>query len=71
VAGLTLRANGVDLPADTLVQMVQLSREQGLGGVAIFHHTPLMAGDQQVARALVEKGGLDQVAALPSWAASA
>ena len=71
VAGLTLKANGVELPAETLVQMVQLCREQGLGGMALFHHTPLMGGDQRVARALREKGGLDQVAVLPSWGATA
>ncbi|MEB3256843.1 MAG: family 10 glycosylhydrolase [Cyanobacteriota bacterium] len=71
VAGLTLRANGVDLPADTLVQMVQLCREQGLGGISLFHHTPLMGSDQQIARALQEKGGLNQVAVLPSLAAPA
>lgn len=52
VAGLTLRANGQDLEEATLLEMVRISREAGLGGVALFHHTPLMGGDQRMARAL-------------------
>jgi uncharacterized lipoprotein YddW (UPF0748 family) len=53
VAGLTLRANGQDLEEATLLEMVRLSRKAGLGGVALFHHTPLMEGDQHIARALL------------------
>ena len=66
VAGLTLRANGRDLEADTLLEMVRLSRRAGLGGVAFFHHTPLVAGDQTIARALRERGGFDGVAQGPN-----
>jgi uncharacterized lipoprotein YddW (UPF0748 family) len=43
VAGLALRPNGRDLEADTLRRMVHLSRQEGLGGVAVFHLTPLLA----------------------------
>lgn len=57
VAGLTLRANGQDLAASTLLEMVRLARQEGLAGVAIFHHTPLMGGDQQIARALLSQRG--------------
>ncbi|MFN6355577.1 MAG: family 10 glycosylhydrolase [Cyanobacteriota bacterium] len=66
VAGLALRANGQDLDADTLVQMVRLSRQEGLGGVAIFHHTPLVAGEQRIAQALRVSGGFDHLAEVPS-----
>ncbi|MFO0057321.1 MAG: hypothetical protein ACK55B_05810, partial [Cyanobacteriota bacterium] len=66
VAGLALRANGQDLDADTLVQMVRLSRQEGLGGVAIFHHTPLVAGEQRIGQALRISAGFDQVAEVPS-----
>jgi hypothetical protein len=55
VAGLTLRANGQDLEEATLMEMVRLSRKAGLGGVALFHHTPLMGSDQSIARALKEQ----------------
>ncbi|MEB3195027.1 MAG: family 10 glycosylhydrolase [Cyanobacteriota bacterium] len=65
VAGLTLRANGQDLDTDTVLRMVQLARREGLGGVAIFHHTPLVGGEQTIARALVERGGFDQLAVGP------
>jgi uncharacterized lipoprotein YddW (UPF0748 family) len=71
VAGLTLRANGQDVDVDTLMQMVRLSREAGLGGLALFHHTPLMAGEQRIARALLDRGGFDQVARVPREAALA
>jgi uncharacterized lipoprotein YddW (UPF0748 family) len=56
VAGLTLRANGQDLEEATLLEMVRLSRKAGLGGVALFHHTPLMEGNLHIARALLERG---------------
>jgi uncharacterized lipoprotein YddW (UPF0748 family) len=62
VAGLTLRANNKDLTAEDLLQMVDLSRREGLGGVALFHHTPLMMGDRELALALHDRGGFDQVA---------
>ncbi len=62
VAGLALRANGQDLDADTALQMVRLSRLEGLGGVALFHHTPLMAGEGKIALALREREGFDQQA---------
>lgn len=62
VAGLALRANGQDLDADTALQMVRLSRVEGLGGVALFHHTPLIAGERRIALALREKEGFDQLA---------
>jgi len=65
VAGLTLRANGQDLEVNTLLEMVRLSRQEGLGGVAVFHHTPLVAGDQRIARALLNEGGFDQLAGVP------
>ncbi|MFM9046614.1 MAG: glycoside hydrolase family 10 protein, partial [Cyanobium sp.] len=55
VAGLTLRANGQDLDADTVSQMVQIAREEGLGGVSIFHHTPLVGGDQRMARVWLDR----------------
>ena len=51
VAGLTLRANGRTLPAETLRRMVRLSRQEGLGGVAVFHLTPLLAGETPLALA--------------------
>ena len=57
VAGLTLRANGQNLEEATLLEMVRISREAGLGGVALFHHTPLMGGDQRIARALLSQRG--------------
>ncbi|MFM7465598.1 MAG: family 10 glycosylhydrolase [Cyanobium sp.] len=57
VAGLSLRANGQDLEEATLLEMVRISREAGLGGVALFHHTPLMGGDQRIARALLSQRG--------------
>lgn len=56
VAGLTLRANGLDLSVDTVLGMERLSRQQGLGGIALFHLTPLLAGDQAIALALREIG---------------
>jgi len=65
VAGLALRANGQDLDADTVLQMVRLSRLEGLGGVALFHHTPLMAGEKTIALSLREQEGFDQVAVVP------
>jgi uncharacterized lipoprotein YddW (UPF0748 family) len=51
VAGLTLRANGRALEKETLRRMVQLSRAEGLGGVAVFHLTPLLAGEAPLALA--------------------
>ncbi len=69
IAGLALRANNQDLDADTVLQMVRLSRQKGLGGVAVFHHTPLMAGERPIALALQERGGFDQLARLPDGAA--
>jgi uncharacterized lipoprotein YddW (UPF0748 family) len=65
VAGLTLRANGQDLAAATVLEMVRLARQEGLGGVVIFHHTPLMGGDQPIARALQAQGGFDPLAQVP------
>lgn len=65
VAGLTLQANGQDLAAATVLEMVRLARQEGLGGVAIFHHTPLMGGDQPIARALQAQGGFDPLAQVP------
>lgn len=54
VAGLTLRARGRELPAPTLRQMRRLSQQEGLGGVALFHLTPLLAGDRASTLALWE-----------------
>ena len=69
VAGLTLRANGRTLPAETLRRMVRLSRQEGLGGVAVFHLTPLLAGETPLALALrdclEEFGGLLAPSPLP------
>ena len=71
VAGLALRVNGQDLDADTVREMVRLSRQEGLGGVALFHHTPLMAGERRIAKALVEREGFDQLAVSPAGRALA
>ncbi len=69
VAGLTLRANGRSLEPETLRRMVRLSRQEGLGGVAVFHLTPLLAGGMPIARALREcvagSGGVPAPGPLP------
>ncbi|MEB3243242.1 MAG: family 10 glycosylhydrolase [Cyanobacteriota bacterium] len=52
VAGLALRVHGRELEEPVLREMVRLSRRAGLGGVAFFHHTPLLASGAASAQAL-------------------
>jgi uncharacterized lipoprotein YddW (UPF0748 family) len=54
VAGMALRPNGRNLDPENARRMVRLCRQEGLGGVAVFHLNLLLAADERLARALRE-----------------
>lgn len=55
--GIAFTANQISLTADTIVAMVTLNRERGLGGECFFFYEGLLANDHQLAVALSSRAG--------------
>ena len=63
--GIAFRANGVNWSAEDIAKCVQLNRNRGLSGESFFFFEGLKKNNNLIAKALRDKAGYGEVAALP------
>jgi uncharacterized lipoprotein YddW (UPF0748 family) len=66
VPGIAFTANKIDLTTNDIVQSVNYNRQNGLGGQSFFYYEGLTRNSNEIAVALFNQNGYNQIASLPS-----
>ena len=66
VPGIAFTANKIVLTPNDIVQCVNYNRQNGLGGQSFFYYEGLTRNSNEIAVALVNQNGYNQIASLPS-----